>query len=789
MTPTATQTPQPGESCPEGTPTRIPTPNYTPAGGCTSTPPDGVLTVTLSTTGGVVTATITNNSTTCSYPVGLAVYRKYDENIDNQELFNYRLTVVGPGSTVTLAVTPPPCKYQADVFFGSLLQSFANNVRYGSRLLQAVHAGSADYCTLRCVTPVPTWTSTPTRTATSTATRTSTATATATVSSTKTATPLPSTNTPTKTSTPLPTNTKTSTPTATRTPQPDESCPEGTPTRIPTPNYTPAGGCTSTPPDGVLTVTLSTTGGVVTATITNNSTTCSYPVGLAVYRKYDENIDNQELFNYRLTVVGPGSTVTLAVTPPPCKYQADVFFGSLLQSFANNVRYGSRLLQAVHAGSADYCTLRCVTPVPTWTSTPTRTATSTVTRTATSTATATASSTKTATPIPPTGTPTKTATPLPSTKTPTKTPTKTTTPVPTNTRTSTPTATRTPQSGESCPVGTPTRIPTPRYTPAGGCTSTPPDGVLSGTLNTTGGVVTATITNTSSKCSYPVGLAAYRKYDENIDNQELFVYRLTVVGPGKTVTLSVTPPSCKYQADAFYGSLLLSFANNTRYGTRLLQAVHAGSADYCTLRCVTPVPTWTNIPSKTATPTPTATATKTSAPAQPATPTRTPVRTFTPSFTPTPTPKQCAGVDETTCTDDGNQITLVGGAGDFDGTNTRFTFEVCGAPDECRVRRYKSLSHFTLDLGGLESCGGFTIVRWKTTSGYETNDPTCSLTGGNGAEVKWDFSLSAGECQTVKLVLAGRVGTGPMLAATKSGHSCDTTTVLGPSCDDCGGTQ
>ena len=594
-------------------------------------------------------------------------------------------------------------------------------------------------------TPTVTASATPTNTATRTSTPTNTPTSTATPTLTSTATP-PSTHTPTRTGTATftltaaPTNTPT--PTMTRTPQTSESCPEGTPTRIPTPSFTPAGGCSTTPPNGVLNATISTTGNEVTATFTNTSTTCSFPIGLAVYKKYDENIDNQELFAYELTVIGPGQTLTLTAAPPACKYQADAFYGSLIESFANGVRYGARLLQAVHAGASSYCDLRCVTPVPTWT----------------------------------------------------RTPTKTATPTRTDTKTPTPTATRTPQTGEGCPEGTPTRVPTPKFTPNRRCSDTPSDSALESTLTTSANAVTATITNNSWRCSYPVGLAVYKKYDEDIDHQELFAYVLDVVEPGETVTLTVTPPPCKYQADAFYGDLLESFANGVRYGSRLLKAVHTGGPTYCTLTCVTPVPTWTSTPGKTSTPT--KTTTRTTTPTRTRTPTKTPgssqktpTPTRTRTFTPTPTPGDCADVSTAVCTQDGKKVRLKYGAGDFDGVNTSFTYVVCGDSEDCPTWWYMDLSHFTIDLGGLDACGGFAIVKSKTTWGYETNDPTCPLTGGSGAEVKWEMDLEDGECRTVKLVLAGWVGTGPMLVGTKSGPSCAVTTALGPSCGDCGETH
>ncbi len=50
-----------------------------------------MLSATLTSNSTTVSTTITNTSSSCSYSVGLAVYKKYDESIDNQELFAYKL--------------------------------------------------------------------------------------------------------------------------------------------------------------------------------------------------------------------------------------------------------------------------------------------------------------------------------------------------------------------------------------------------------------------------------------------------------------------------------------------------------------------------------------------------------------------------------------------------------------------------------------------------------------------------------------------------------------------------
>jgi hypothetical protein len=139
----------------------------------------------------------------------------------------------------------------------------------------------------------------------------------------------------------------------------EETCPAKAPTRVPTPAFIPNNGCSATPASGDLTGVITDYSNPTVATITNHSSTCSYPVGLAIYRKFDENIDNQVLFDYKLKVIGPGQTVVLTVNNPPCAYQGDVFYGNINYSFAGGVRYGSRLLDAFHGNGASYCALQC----------------------------------------------------------------------------------------------------------------------------------------------------------------------------------------------------------------------------------------------------------------------------------------------------------------------------------------------------------------------------------------------------------------------------------------------
>jgi hypothetical protein len=124
------------------------------------------------------------------------------------------------------------------------------------------------------------------------------------------------------------------------------------------------------------------------------------------------------------------------------------------------------------------------------------------------------------------------------------------------------------------------------------------------------------IANHSATCAYEVGLAAYRAFDKNIGNQQLFDSRTATIQPGQTLDLTVTVPGCATQIDLFYGPLLQSL-DGQRYGERLLASWFVGHG-YCTPGG-TPVPTST------------------------ASSTRTPAATPTPTETPEPTPTSGGG--------------------------------------------------------------------------------------------------------------------------------------------------
>jgi hypothetical protein len=65
-------------------------------------------------------------------------------------LYDYRLEVIPPHSTLRLTVHNPPCRYQADAFYGRLIESFAGGARYNERRLDdtdGVRTANCVHCT------------------------------------------------------------------------------------------------------------------------------------------------------------------------------------------------------------------------------------------------------------------------------------------------------------------------------------------------------------------------------------------------------------------------------------------------------------------------------------------------------------------------------------------------------------------------------------------------------------------------------------------------------------------
>ncbi len=81
-----------------------------------------------------------------SFPVGIAVYKMFDDELKNQVLFDYNITTIAPNSKLVLSTQLPDCRYQLDVFCGELLQDFKKGKKYGDRLFGAHIAQSKEFC-------------------------------------------------------------------------------------------------------------------------------------------------------------------------------------------------------------------------------------------------------------------------------------------------------------------------------------------------------------------------------------------------------------------------------------------------------------------------------------------------------------------------------------------------------------------------------------------------------------------------------------------------------------------
>jgi hypothetical protein len=90
-------------------------------------------------------ARVKNVSTNCTYQVGLATYKVFTLNTENnqhiltQELYDYEIKTSAPGSEVTLHVDRPSCAYQIDLFQGALITHFTpDNFDYDLRVIDGL---------------------------------------------------------------------------------------------------------------------------------------------------------------------------------------------------------------------------------------------------------------------------------------------------------------------------------------------------------------------------------------------------------------------------------------------------------------------------------------------------------------------------------------------------------------------------------------------------------------------------------------------------------------------------
>jgi hypothetical protein len=713
-----------------------------------------------------------------------------------------------PTATVT---STPPDTATATMSPTASATSTATPVDTETRTVTATATPSAtaSFTPTNTETPTPTSTASATRTQTATASATGTATPVDTETRTVTATATPSATasfTPTDTETPTPTSTASATRTQTATASATGTAtPVDTETRTVTATATPSATASFTPPDTETPTPTSTASATRTQTATASATGTATPV----------DTETRTVTATATPSATASFTPTNTETPTPT-------------STASATRTQTATASATGTATPINTATRTTTASATPSSTATASFTPKNTETATRTQTATASATGTATPVN-TATRTATASATPSsTATASFTPrnTKTATPTRTPSTTSTPkTATPTPEfcpgdllsnasfelhTGASNSIGDP--IPAAWLLESGedGATTAfhPPDGKWVGYVwgNSSGPgrmsqQVAAAAGNAYSMTFYSgthnpavqpsIEIRFYSAANTEIGTPAIHTITtdIDVTGSlGGPYTLSATAP-----AGVSYLKVIFRDPSTSHAGSKgdALCLTAAAAPTSTATRTVTATQTATATPTRTpvpATPSATATATRASSATATRTATSSTTPTVTPTYTPTPTPRHCDGVDQAVCTADGKRVTLVGGAGVFDGSITRFTYQVCGDSADCPVDKYQDLSHFTVDLGGLAVCGGFAISSSNTTAGYDTNDPTCPLSGGPGAEIKWDISLRDGQCTTVTLALTGDVGTGPVQVGTKTATVCYLTTALGPSCDDCAGT-
>jgi len=131
----------------------------------------------------------------------------------------------------------------------------------------------------------------------------------------------------------------------------------------------------------------------------------------------------------------------------------------------------------------------------------------------------------------------------------------------------------------------------PRDFPEPGTCEPNPSGdiVVTQPISVSGGTASVSFRNDSGDCYYGVQLASYEVYDLGanfIKTQQLFADVSTVIGPGKTKTLSVGVPSCAYQVDLFTGPYTPEtnpdFANLSGF-TVFSYKINATSGNLCTV--------------------------------------------------------------------------------------------------------------------------------------------------------------------------------------------------------------
>jgi thermitase len=122
------------------------------------------------------------------------------------------------------------------------------------------------------------------------------------------------------------------------------------------------------------------------------------------------------------------------------------------------------------------------------------------------------------------------------------------------------------------------------YTFVNNCTAPNPARDIEGSMADYAYANSGTITNKSRTCSYLVGIASYKLFNDVLEHQELFDWKQVNIAPDQTITLEVSIPTCASQVDLFYGEVLHNFLTQ-RYSynpNRRLDSRHPND-NYCKL--------------------------------------------------------------------------------------------------------------------------------------------------------------------------------------------------------------
>jgi len=91
------------------------------------------------------TGRIRNKSDYCKYQVGIASYKRFDNVVANEELFDWKTQWILPNQETYISVTLPNCAAHVYMFYGDLIVDMPSQ-GYGDRLLRKWKVNGNNYC-------------------------------------------------------------------------------------------------------------------------------------------------------------------------------------------------------------------------------------------------------------------------------------------------------------------------------------------------------------------------------------------------------------------------------------------------------------------------------------------------------------------------------------------------------------------------------------------------------------------------------------------------------------------